>query len=135
MITGFCAAINPIDFTIWTSIVLLIGMMIGILLSSLFRFFTSYTFDGRSNLQNLLLAKESSQHHYPMEMDHICYDKIRRRSPDKEQWYILYFIVMDQIPKIWVLYFGSAMEKWVFKGKLNKIFAIIEGNLPKTLWK
>ena len=40
---------------------------------------------------------------------------------------------MDQIPKIWVLYFGSAMEKWVFKGKLNKIFAIIEGNLPKTL--
>ena len=62
-------------------------MMIGILLSSLFRFFTSYTFDGRSNLQNLLLAKESSQHHYPMEMDHICYDKIRRRSPDKEQWW------------------------------------------------
>ena len=90
MITGFCTAINPIDFTIWTSIVLLFGMMIGILLSSLFRFFTSSAFDRRSDLQNLLLAKNSSQHHYPMEMDFICNDeechRIRRRSPDKEQW-------------------------------------------------
>ena len=90
MITGFCTAINPIDFTIWTSIVLLFGMMIGILLSSIFRFFTSSAVYRRSDLQNLLLAKNSSQHHYPMEMDFICNDekchRIRRRSPDKEQW-------------------------------------------------
>ena len=36
MITGFCTAINPIDFTIWTSIVLFFGIMIGILISSLY---------------------------------------------------------------------------------------------------
>eukprot|EP00093_Oithona_nana_P015033 15033.XXX_579779_581141_1 [CDS] Oithona nana genome sequencing. len=41
MITGACTAINPIDFTIWSSIVLVFGMMIGISISSLCRFFTS----------------------------------------------------------------------------------------------
>jgi hypothetical protein len=38
MITGFCTAINPIDFTLWSTIVLVFGIMIGILLSSLYRY-------------------------------------------------------------------------------------------------
>ena len=41
MISGFCTAINPIDFTIWTSIVFSFGMMMGILMSSLYSFLTS----------------------------------------------------------------------------------------------
>ena len=35
MITGFCTAINPIDFTLWTSIVLVFGIMLGICISGL----------------------------------------------------------------------------------------------------
>jgi len=35
MISGFCTAINPIDFTLWTSFVLMVGMLLGILLSTL----------------------------------------------------------------------------------------------------
>ena len=45
MITGACTAINPIDFTLWTSIVLVFGMLIGISISSLCRFFTTRTKD------------------------------------------------------------------------------------------
>ena len=41
MISGFCTAINPIDFTIWTSIVFSFGIMMGILMSSVWRCFTS----------------------------------------------------------------------------------------------
>merc|ERR1712001_722454 len=41
MISGFCTAINPIDFTIWTSIVFSFGLMMGILMSSVWRCFTS----------------------------------------------------------------------------------------------
>ena len=59
--------------------------------------------------------------------------KFEEEAQIKSNDLILYFIVMDQVPKIWVLCFGSAMEKWVFKGKLNKIFAVIEVNLPKTV--
>merc|ERR1719228_1994900 len=41
MISGFCTAINPIDFTIWTSIVFSFGVTIGILMSSFYSFLTS----------------------------------------------------------------------------------------------
>ena len=29
MISGFCTAINPIDFTLWTTIVLIFGIFLG----------------------------------------------------------------------------------------------------------
>ena len=91
MITGFCTAINPIDFTLWTSIVLLFGMMIGILLSSIFRFFFASSNSHRLSLEQrrALMAKGHLKDHYPMEMEFYEDEKcrrIRRRSPDKEQW-------------------------------------------------
>ena len=84
MITGFCTAINPIDFTLWTSIVLLVGMMIGILLSSIFRFFIDRLDQNIGHRKNLV-EKSHYQQYYPMEMD-FCDQKVRRRSPEKEQW-------------------------------------------------
>jgi hypothetical protein len=40
-VTGFCTAINPIDFTLWTCEVFIAGLAAGILLS---RFFSTCNF-------------------------------------------------------------------------------------------
>ena len=95
MITGACTAINPIDFTLWTSIVLVFGMMIGILISSLCRFFRSrknggYEDDCRCCQGIKAGAAVVAGYYKALEMaeESICPRRlqIKRVSPEKEEW-------------------------------------------------